>query len=112
LERTTWRKGVHTHEVAYAIASVPRPQGNARDLLGWWRGHWSIENKSHWVRDVVLGEDTCRIRKGHAPQVLSALRNASISLLRSLGCSQIAQTLRENACRVDRLFARVGILKN
>ncbi len=112
LQRTSWRKGIQTHEVAYAIASVPRSQGNAADLLEWWRGHWGIENKSHWVRDVVFGEDACRIRKGNAPQVFSALRNASISLLRSLGCPQIAQTLRENACSVDRLLARLGILKN
>ncbi len=111
LDRTTWRKGIQTHEVAYAISSAPRPKGSAADLLGWWRGHWGIENKSHWVRDVVLGEDACRIRKGSAPQAFSTLRNAGLTLLRSLGCTQIAQTLRENAARVDRLLTRLGILK-
>jgi predicted transposase YbfD/YdcC len=112
LDRTTWRKGIETHEVAYAITSAPRSLATAADLLAWWRGHWGIENQLHWVRDVQFGEDACRISTGNAPQVLSALRNAAISLLRSLGHTHIAQTLRENACRVDRLLARLGILKN
>jgi predicted transposase YbfD/YdcC len=112
LDRTTWRKGVETHEVAYAITSAPRSQAKAADVLEWWRGHWGIENRLHWVRDVQFGEDACRVRTGNAPQVLSGVRNAAISLLRSLGHTQIAQTLRENACRVDRLLYRLGILKN
>ena len=35
----------------------------------------------HYVRDVTWGEDTCRVRKGSAPQVLAAVRNAVIPLL-------------------------------
>ena len=45
------------------------------------RGHWEIENGLHWVRDVTMGEDKCRVRKGNAPQVLAALRNASLHLV-------------------------------
>ncbi|MBU1750141.1 MAG: hypothetical protein KKA73_20850 [Chloroflexi bacterium] len=33
-----------------------------------WRGHWTIENRDHYVRDVTLGEDQCRIHTGVAPQ--------------------------------------------
>lgn len=111
LERTRWVKGCETTEVAYAITSVPRPQASAAKLLEWWRGHWGIENRLHWARDMQFGEDACRIRSGNAPHVMSGLRNAAINLLRSLGYQQIAQTLRENACRVDLLLARLGILK-
>lgn len=111
LERRRWVKGRETIEVTYAITSVPRWQAGAAKLLEWWRGHWGIENRLHWVRDVQFGEDACRIRTGRAPLVLSGLRNAAINLLRSLGNRPIAQTLRENACRVDRLFARLGIMK-
>lgn len=112
LVRTTWRDGAETHETAYAITSVPRSQATVADPLRWSRGHWSIENRLHWIRDVAFGEDRCRIRSGTAPQAFSILRNANISLLRSLGCTQITQALREHACRVDRLLARLGILKN
>lgn len=111
LERTTWRGGKRTTEVAYAITSVPRSRAGAAQLLTWWRGHWRIENELHWVRDVVLGEDGCRIRSGSAPQAMSALRNAALNLLRASGVTEITRSLRENAYRVDRLFARLGILK-
>jgi hypothetical protein len=97
-----------TTEVEYAITSVPRPQADAATLLGWWRDHWGIENRLHWVRDVTFSEDASRIRSGAAPQVLAAIRNAAIGLLRSQHVTNIAQALREHAFKVDRLFARLG----
>jgi hypothetical protein len=111
LTRTTWRGGKCSVEAQYAITSVPRGQASARQLLAWWRGHWRIENQLHWVRDVVFGEDGCRIRSAAAPQNMAALRNAGISLLRFLGQRQIAKNLRLHACRVDLLLARLGIPK-
>lgn len=63
LVRTTKRGGVETTEIDYAITSVPRDQANAAQLLDWWRGHWGIENRSHYVRDVTLGEDACQIAR-------------------------------------------------
>lgn len=110
IERTTRRDGKTQVEVDYAITSVPREQAGASELLGWWRGHWGIENRLHWIRDVTFGEDASRIRLGNAPQVLAAMRNAAISLLRNLGATNIAAALRENACKVDQLLATLGIL--
>jgi hypothetical protein len=81
----------------------------ASALLAWWRGHWGIENRLHWVRDVTLGEDASRIRTGSAPQILAALRNAGISLLRTLGVTNVAEALRENACKVDDTLTKLGI---
>ncbi len=48
------------------------------------RGHWGIENRLHWVRDVTFDEDRCQVRKGYGPQVLACLRNFVIGLLRPL----------------------------
>src|SRR5262245_37136611 len=45
------RGGEPRREVAYAVTSVPREEADAATLLGWWRGHWGIENRSHYVRD-------------------------------------------------------------
>jgi hypothetical protein len=45
------------------------------------RGHWSVENKIHWVRDVVLREDHCTVQKRTAAQVLTALRNVVIACI-------------------------------
>lgn len=98
-------------EVEYGITSVPRAEADAATLLAWRRGHWSIENRSHYVRDVTLGEDACPIYAGHAPQNLAALRNAIISLLRLRGIDNIAEAIRTYTWNPHRLFAMLGILK-
>lgn len=46
------------------------------------RGHWGIENQLHWVLDVQLGEDDCRVRVGHAAENLATLRRLVLNLLR------------------------------
>lgn len=70
-----------------------------------------IENRSHHVRDVTLGEDASRIRKGSGPDVMAALRNAAIGFLRATGATNIAESLRRNPSRVTNLFAELGIVK-
>jgi predicted transposase YbfD/YdcC len=112
LVRTTRRNGQEHIEVEYAITSVPRQQADAAQLLTWWRDHWSIENRSHYVRDVTLDEDRCRIRKGHAPQNLAALRNATVSWLRLHGHANIAAGLRACAWQTHRFLAMLGIMRN
>ena len=111
LTRTSVRDGKTTTEVQYAVTSVSRQRGSPKRLLKWWRGHWQIENRLHWVRDVAYQEDRCRIQRGHGPQNLSCFRNAAISLLRLEGVANIAAALRENAYRNDRLMAKLGIVK-
>jgi len=110
LTRTTTRNGETTKEVQYAITSVPRSHAGATQLLEWWRGHWSIENGLHWVRDVTFGEDASRIRTASAPHNMSTVRNAAIGLLRRMGTTNIAAALRKNALKVDDLLAKLGIL--
>jgi predicted transposase YbfD/YdcC len=75
LEREVTCKGKSTREVAYAITSLSPQKAGAKRLLEVWRGHWHIENGLHWVRDVVYGEDRCRIRCGQSPRVCAILRN-------------------------------------
>lgn len=108
-----WRHihGKREHEVAYAITSVPRCQADAALLLSWNRGHWGIENRSHYVRDVTMGEDASQIKKGNAPQVFAAIRHGIITALRADGASNIASALRKNACKVTKLLAKLGIVK-
>jgi predicted transposase YbfD/YdcC len=108
-----WRRvaGKEEHEVAYAITSVPRDLADAATLLACNRGHWGIENRSHYVRDVTFGEDASQIEKGYAPQILAGLRNALIAALRAEGVKNIASALRRNALKVPHLFAQLGIVK-
>jgi hypothetical protein len=112
VERTVKRRGgVERREVAYAITSVPSREAGAAVLAGWWRGHWGIENRSHYVRDVTLGEDASQIRTGSAPQILAAFRNAAIGWLRLQAVTNIAAALRRNAAQVPTLLKTLGILK-
>lgn len=63
------------------------------------------------MRDVTLGENASRIRKGCGPEIMAALRNAAIGYLRANGATNIAETLRQNASQVGKLFTKLGIFK-
>ena len=56
---------------------------SAKELLRIVRSHWSIENKMHWVLDVVLEEDASRSRKDNAPENLAILRRLALNIIRS-----------------------------
>ncbi len=75
-------KGLTSIEIVLAITSLTRRQADASKLLELSRQHWSIENRLHYVRDVSMGEDACRVRSGSAPQLLAAVRNLAIGLIR------------------------------
>ena len=45
------------------------------------RTHWQVENRLHWVLDVVFSEDQSRIRKGHAAANLALVRRLAVSAL-------------------------------
>ena len=47
------------------------------------RAHWSVENNLHWVLDVSFNEDSCRVRKDHAPENFNTLRKIALSLLKN-----------------------------
>ncbi len=85
LTRTRVLRGKTSHETVYASTSLAAETAGAARLLDLSREHWGIENKLHYVRDVTCREDQARTNAGHAPQVLAALRNATLTLLRRLG---------------------------
>jgi predicted transposase YbfD/YdcC len=109
VERTVRRGHNVTQEVAYAISSLSMLGASPRRLLRIWRGHWAIENRSHYVRDVTLGEDACRVRSGQAPQLLAALRNAVIGLLRARRAGNLAAAIRNLAWRPAKAAQLVGV---
>jgi predicted transposase YbfD/YdcC len=111
LERQTLRHGKLVEEVQYAITSLPPARADAAKLLALWRSHWGIENRVHWVRDTLWQEDRCRVKHPRGGHNLAAFRNAAINLLRLAQTANLAAAVRENAYRVDRLFAKLGIMK-
>lgn len=109
LERTRVVGATTSRETAFVITSLPPERADAAALLRLVRGHWEIENRLHWVRDVSLGEDGSRVRRGQAAQVLAALRNLALTLLRAEGAANIAAALRERAADATKAVRRIRL---
>lgn len=56
---------------------------SAERLLQVVRSHWSIENRMHWILDVLFDEDASRARKDHGPENLAVLRRLALNIIRS-----------------------------
>lgn len=108
-ERTVLRTGAVSTTTTYALTSLPPTDAGAEDLAQLWRGHWTIENRVHYVRDVTFGEDAHQMSSGSAPQALAALRNAILNRLRAAGWTNIAAALRHYALTVPAAFDFVGL---
>jgi predicted transposase YbfD/YdcC len=94
VERTVTRYGQTTQEIAYGMTSLPASRLSPDALLALIRAHWRIENRSHWRRDVTLGEDACRVTLGKAPQVLASLNNTVLALVDRLRLPNLAAAMR------------------
>jgi hypothetical protein len=102
---TVRKTGLTTQEVVYLITDLTPIQASPRRLLALVRGHWSIENGSHGVRDVSFGEDRSRLHTGSAPQLMAALRNLAITLIHRSGSFQIAASRRHFASHPREAFS-------
>lgn len=89
-------------QTAYGITSLAPEQANAADLLTFIRQHWTIENQLHWVKDVVLDEDRCQLRKGRTHQLMALFRSLILSLLRFARWPSPARALRTLAAQPHR----------
>jgi hypothetical protein len=95
--------------VAYAVTSLPPEQADAQALLRLWRGHWGIENRLHWLRDVGFSEDRSAARVDGVPPMLAACRNIAIGLLRAHGHATITATRRALAHNPFAALAMIGL---
>jgi len=102
LRRTRTHKHKKTVEVVYLITSVNAHHAPPHVLAAWIRGHWSIENRLHFTRDVTYDEDRSTVRTGAAPHIMASLRNTAITLLRLTGWTNIAAGLRHHAHHPNR----------
>lgn len=89
--------GAQTTESVFYITSLPPTEASATRLLRLIRQHWRIENQLHYVRDVSAGEDACRVRTANAPEILAGMRNATLTILRNSGETNIAAAFRRLA---------------
>ncbi len=97
LTRRKWRT-----ETIYAITDLNYGQIRADDLADALRGHWSIENRLHWIRDVTFAEDLSQIRTGTGPATMAVLRNLAVSRHRLAGATNIAAACRHTSRHPNR----------
>jgi predicted transposase YbfD/YdcC len=95
--------------VVYAITSLSFAQARPARLADLIRGHWTIENGLHWVRDVTFAEDASQLRTGTAPQVMACLRNLVIGVLSHAEPVNLAAALRHHSRDPHRPLATLGI---
>jgi predicted transposase YbfD/YdcC len=112
VERSTTIKktGEYYAETVYGITSLTPEQADASRLNSLVRSHWHIENKSHWVRDVTFDEDRSQVRSGNIPQVMAALRNTVIGLMRWAGETNIAAARRKFAAKPRLALKLIGAI--
>jgi predicted transposase YbfD/YdcC len=100
---------VLTADTVYAVTSLGPDRARPPALLRLWRRHWWIENRVHWVRDAVCGEDASTTHTGTAPQALAALRNLVLSLLHRWKHAEITAAREYYASHPTVLFRHLGL---
>ena len=87
----------------YFLSSAPL---DARRFAHAVRCHWPIENRLHWVLDVVFRDDLCRLRTGHGPQNMAVVRHMAINLVRKApGRPSLKVRRKRAAWNIDYLAA-------
>lgn len=84
-------------EIVHGVTSLAADQAAPDHLARLIRTHWTVENKSHGVRDVVYREDHQHAYVGTGVQVMATVRNLALGLLRLAGISEITRTVQRIA---------------
>lgn len=108
-ERIFLKTGEIERETVYGITSLSSDKASPERILLLNRGHWSIENRSHHVRDTTFDEDRQQVRSKKGPQMLACLKNFAISLMRLFGGKNIAAMTRALASSTAAVFSMLGI---
>ena len=61
------------------------------------RAHWGVENRLHWVLDVVFHDDLARLRTGHGPQNMAIVKHIGLNLMRSTKANASLKVRRKKA---------------
>lgn len=97
----TWK--MRTETAYYIATEVQHAEVFAKRI----RGHWGVENRNHYVRDVTLREDASRIRRN--PGIFARLRSFTLNILRKNNITNVSEALYDNALCLDNLRSYVGI---
>ena len=102
VERWGRRKEKDYRHKMFYLSSLLTSASNWQSII---RGHWGIENRLHWPKDKVFGEDDYRLEDEQALLNWSIFRSIGINLLRLNGFQSLKSALTELANRVDVIFS-------
>jgi len=108
--RESKKTGKAQEEVVYLISNLDSSEAPPQKLLELKRDYWSIENKLHYSKDFVFGEDRSTIRAGFGPQNMSALRNLAVSVYQASGVSNIKRFVTNLKHSPVSLLALLGLI--
>ena len=86
-----------SRQTCYAVTSLTHAQATYARLAAIIRGHWGIEDRLHWIRDIDFDEDHSQIRTAAGPQIMASLRNLVVTILELSGAASVAAALRYHA---------------
>lgn len=98
-----------TKQTVHGICDLTVEQAGPDHMMIHSRGHWSVENRSHYVRDVTFHEDKSQVRTGRAPHAMATIRNFVIATIRTAGHANIASARRWVSRRVGRVLILFGL---
>ena len=102
IERTGTRGQKPMSETMFYISSLSLDAAGFAQQI---RQHWHIENRLHWVKDVVLQEDKAPLCAGHALTNFAILRTIAVNLFRANGFASITKGIRQLAHDIHALFS-------
>jgi predicted transposase YbfD/YdcC len=79
VESETERNGTTTSERRYYLSSAKLDAATFARAV---RAHWGIENRLHWVLDVVFHDDLARLRTGYGPENMAVVKHIAMNLVR------------------------------
>lgn len=71
------------------------------------RAHWGVENRLHWVLDVIFHDDLTRLRTGHGPQNMAIVRHIGMNLMRSTKATASLKVRRKKAAWIAGYLGQV-----
>lgn len=95
IQRSRTIRDKTSEETSYYITSLP---AKAKQIALAARSHWKIENSQHWVLDVTMNEDMCRVRKDNAAENLAILRRIAISMVNLVKGKMSVRASIKQAC--------------
>ena len=95
VQTATERAGKVEREKRYYISSIKL---DAKLLAAAVRAHWGIENRLHWVLDVVFHDDLARLRTGFGPQNMAVVKHMAMNLIRQPNDRHSLKNRRKLAC--------------